>query len=197
MAPTKAKKAAKPKAPKAKKSNPKADKAAKVKSATKGTKPVQAPPQPEEPTIKLPGAKAVLTTSNDFEVLSDRARTAAGKAGKFLSEEAKRLHLNAKEFRRAHALRMIGLTHPEKLRSILSDADYYRQCLSLDKLAGLGLFEPGAGRPEMPPLHEDEDEGNGGVADETAETEPVDETEPEEREDADNIHRLGRGRDAA
>lgn len=147
---TKPKKTASKSSPAKKKSNPKADKAAKVKSASKGTKPVKAAPPPDEvESRKLPGAKAIQQLSKDFLAASDRASTLAGKAGELISNAVKKIHLNAREFKRAHSLKSLGLRDPNKLRIALSDFDYYRQCLELDKLAGEGLFDAGEGRPEI------------------------------------------------
>lgn len=174
-----------------KKSDPKADAAAKTKRATQGTKPVQrTEPAPEETGRKLPGKRAIQILSKDFMAASDRASTLAGKAGELISDAVKKIHLNAREFKRAHGYKSLGLRDPSKLRLALDDFDYYRECLDLDKLAGDSLFEAGAGRPELP--DEEETEAETAEADEDAEAEAAQaDAEP------DNIHRLGRGREAA
>lgn len=146
-----AEKAAQKKASKALRNKKKvaADATAKTTRAVKGTKAVKAAPQPEEDTRKLPGKKSIQQLSKDFMAASDRASTLAGKAGELISDAVKKIHLNAREFKRAHSLKSMGLRDPAKLRLALSDFDYYRSCLELDKLAGEGLFEAGEGRPEI------------------------------------------------
>lgn len=191
---TKPKKPAKEKAPKAKKSNPKADQATKTKRASKGTKAVQAPPPADDDGRKLPGKRAIQTLSKDFLTVSTRAQTAAGTAGKLLSEAAKKLHLNVKEFKNAHALKQLGQKDPGKLRVVLSDRDYYRECLELDKLAGDGLFDAAEGRPVMEDDDDDAGEETSGEAEENA---AQDDGAPSESDQADNVHQLGRGRTAA
>lgn len=155
----KAAKAAKDKARRARnKAKVKADAKAKTASASKGTKKVKAAAQPEEPTRKMPGERAIVQLSNDFMRASDRASTAAGVAGKLLSDAAKKMGLNSPEFKRAHRLREVGMKDPQKLDRILSDFDYYRKCLKLDDLSEKGLFKNGEGRPEIEEELEDDTE---------------------------------------
>lgn len=151
-------KAAKDKARREKnKTKVKADAKAKTASAAKGTKPVKAAAQTEGDTEvrKLPGKKSIQQLSKDYMAASDRASTQAGLAGELISNAVKKIHLNAREFKRAHAFKSLGMRDPAKLRTALSDFDYYREALELDKLAGDGLFDAGEGRPEI--VEDDED----------------------------------------
>lgn len=172
----KAKKAAADKARRARnKKQVKADAEAKKARGAMGTKKVEAAHQPEEESRKLPGKRAVQQLSKDFLAANDRAATLSGKAGELISTAVKKIHLNAREFKRAHSLKSMGLRDPAKLRIALSDFDYYRSCLELDKLAGDGLFEASEGRPVM----EDESEEAEENEDESPIAADADETEHE------------------
>lgn len=177
---------------KAAKDKARRDTAKKTASASKGTKPVtqSVVPDTQEETRKLPGKRAIQSLSKEYTTASDRASGAAGKAGQLLTDAVKKLHLNAAEFKRANSMKLLGQKDPGKLRTKLSDADYYRECLELDKLAGDGLFDAGEGRPVM------EAEDDEAETAEDTETETTDAPEPADPS-GDNIHHIGRGRDAA
>lgn len=179
---------------KAAKDKARRDKAKKTASASKGTKPVKQPivPEPQEDTRKLPGKRAIQNLSKEFMAASDRASTLAGKAGELISNAVTKIHLNAREFKRAQSFKSMGLRDPGKLRTALSDFDYYRECLELDKLAGDGLFDAGEGRPVM---EADDDETETGE-DPTTENASDEASEPADPS-GDNIHHIGRGRSDA